>query len=178
MRNTRKSTSTSAAVSVSGSRSRLRDDRTKILNALMERDILALPIHDSFVVQYGLEDVLREIMGTVYKGTMNKDIEIQADLAFMDEYLPHAVDMDREGVYSVADAVDDYSERLSYAIYQKRKSDFQKVQTAAWRAVFLNEYLGDKWEFVSDLLGRPYSGILSLLSGEDSKNQNGRQRAS
>ena len=56
-----------------------------VMLAMMKRDYLALPIHDSFITYSGLIPIIVEEMQTAYQRQMRQTINIDADVAFFED---------------------------------------------------------------------------------------------
>ena len=52
--------------------------------AMMQRDILVLPVHDSFIVRAGYFGLLRDEMKRAHTERMQNEISIKMDLSFLE----------------------------------------------------------------------------------------------
>ena len=105
-----------------------------VMLTMMERDVLVLPVHDSFITWPAQREALHDAMAQAYKEHMRGTIQIEADVSFLETELPEgANELDEFGVYSFEEAVDDYDQRPEFASYRQRKLDFLAQKDEAWR---------------------------------------------
>ncbi len=109
------------------------DIAESVMLTMMQEGILALPVHDSFIVWHSKKDRLIEVMKDKYQALMSQAVEVKPDVSWMDENLPpDAKDFNDEGVRFYDDFQADIVERPEYASYRKRLSDFVKDKGEAW----------------------------------------------
>ena len=123
------------------------DIAEQIMLKMMEHGILVLPIHDSFIVEDGRQDRLRQVMAEAYQSAIGKDVGIKADATMFQElpsddglaekfgyknHFEYRLALDKEGVQSLEDVIGDIEERPEYEKYRQRKKDFLKYCTADW----------------------------------------------
>ena len=59
-----------------------------VMLSMMKRNILVLPIHDSFLVRSGHYLALRDEMLRAYRDAMQADIKLTIDLSYLDQQQP------------------------------------------------------------------------------------------
>ncbi len=111
-----------------------------VMMHFVDRDILVLPVHDSFLIDARHEAALREKMIEACMKNIGEEIGIKADPSFIETVLfknhallEEAVEKDRLGVSSIRDFLDDYEGQPGFGLYRARKIDFLSRQTEAWR---------------------------------------------
>ena len=111
-----------------------------VMMHFVDRDILVLPVHDSFLIDARHEAALREKMIEACMKNIGEEIGIKADPSFIETVLfknhallEEAVEKDRLGVSSIRDFLDDYEGQPEFGLYRARKRDFLSRQTEAWR---------------------------------------------
>jgi len=112
------------------------DIAEEVVMTMMERDILVLPVHDSFLAYPAQKDALKDVMATAYRNHMKSEIGIEADPSFIDEELAEVKALEEEGVYFIQDAIDDIERKPEYANYRNRKLDFLADKDEQWRYRF------------------------------------------
>jgi hypothetical protein len=109
------------------------DIAEEVMLTFMERDILVLPVHDSFLVYFSQEEALKEIMATAYRKRMKKEISIKPDPSFIETQLSQKeIDDDELGVKYLEDTIDEFERKEGYTGYRQRKFDFLKDKDEAW----------------------------------------------
>lgn len=95
--------------------------------------ILALPVHDSFIVWHSKRDRLIEVMKDKYQAHMSQIVYVKTDVSWMDENLPaEAKELHEAGMRFYDDFQANIVERPEYAHYRKRLSDFIAEKEEAW----------------------------------------------
>ncbi|WP_045834578.1 hypothetical protein [Hyphomicrobium sp. 99] len=108
-----------------------------VMMSFMARDVLVLPVHDSFLTFPGQRDDLKTAMQTAYVARMGQNIGIDADPSFFEtELSPDAIELDNEGVRPLSDAIDGYESSSDYVAYRKRRADFLVGKSDAWKFRF------------------------------------------
>ncbi len=106
-----------------------------VMTMMMNRDKLVLPVHDSFLVQSGLQEQLKEVMAEAYAKKLKGEIGIKSELSFFE--VEGVTSREREmidaGVYGLGDALDRFERQAQFAGYRSRKQDFLGRQTETWR---------------------------------------------
>lgn len=108
------------------------DIAEQVMLRMMEHGKLALPIHDSFIVQFCDHHLLYETMKGVYRDYMGQDIKVDDDYPFSAHPVNRLPDFDYEGGY-LADAVDEYEGQHQFAGYQARKEIWLSRQDHEWK---------------------------------------------
>jgi hypothetical protein len=105
-----------------------------VMLSMMKRNILVLPIHDSFMVRKGFVDRLNDEMRRAYRKRLGTDIDLKIDPSFLHWGPPQGVVI---SAFERMDAVieEQSAEKLEggdYASYYKRKHKFLSSKTAEW----------------------------------------------
>lgn len=109
------------------------DIAEKVMLTLLEDGIVALPVHDSFIVQDGAQRYLRDVMVSAYKERMGQEIEVTADTTWLEENLPaEAYLLDELGVRFIDDFQSDVEELDEYRLYRQRRHDFLDYKSEKW----------------------------------------------
>ncbi|MFH1345799.1 MAG: hypothetical protein ABIL01_32005 [Pseudomonadota bacterium] len=103
-----------------------------VMLSMMKRDYLALPIHDSFVTYNGLGPIIIEEMKRAYRSRINSEIDVDADVSFLDLELPNQApeDFDVEGFFR------ERSDMPGYDGYRARLRQFFGTRTEGWQNRF------------------------------------------
>jgi hypothetical protein len=103
-----------------------------VMLRMMKRDILVLPVHDSFITYHEMRNDLETEMRRVYREVMGTDIVIKADEALRDRYVYEleGFQLDSEEV------VENIMDRPGYEGYRGRSREFFKTRTDSWRRQF------------------------------------------
>jgi hypothetical protein len=105
----------------------------EVMHSMMERDILVLPIHDSFVVQRVHEQALRDAMYRAYEGWFNRNIAIKRDLSYADHVGPFLILSPFEDNLILDEVLDPASSKpKGYERYFKRREDFLSDKPREW----------------------------------------------
>lgn len=104
------------------------DIAMQVIKRLQAADILALPVHDSFVTYEGSSEKLRTTMANVYRETMQSEIGIDADPAFLDQY-----EIPGEDGFDPENEVAKIEKQPEYSSYLSRKKDFLSRQSDEWK---------------------------------------------
>lgn len=123
------------------------DVAERVMLTLMDEGIVALPIHDSFLVPEGRQARLRQVMAEAYREEMGQDVAIQADETLYGD-LPRDDDLarelgfansdayrlalDSEGIQALGDPILEIENRPTYAQYRARKRAFLQMQGEHW----------------------------------------------
>lgn len=108
-----------------------------VMMSFMERDVLVLPVHDSFLTYPAQRSDLLDAMQTAYAARMSQHIGIDADPSFIETELSEdAVELDSEGVRSIEDLISEYESAPHFAGYRQRRTDFLVGRSDAWRMRF------------------------------------------
>ena len=100
---------------------------------MMEKDILVLPVHDSFITYHTLQSEIRDEMIRVYKEVMQGDIGIEADLSFIDLWNKEAA----IGVeFDPHDVVENVQAHSGYDGFRERHREFFKTRSESWWSRF------------------------------------------
>jgi hypothetical protein len=99
-----------------------------VMLRMMKRDILVLPVHDSFITYHELRNDLEKEMRRAYKEQVGKDIAIKADESLRDRYVREldGFQLDPEEV------VENIMERPGYEGYRERSREFFRTRTDRW----------------------------------------------
>jgi hypothetical protein len=109
------------------------DVAEKVMIDLMDENILALPVHDSFIVIDGNQNRLREVMLQAYRAVMKQDIGISVDTTWLEENLPaDASELNELGVRFLDDYQADVEQSSEYERYRQRRSDFLSFMGEPW----------------------------------------------
>jgi hypothetical protein len=107
-----------------------------VMRAMMARDFLVLPIHDSFVTYSGLGEPLTDVMKSSYHARMKADVGVDADPTFLEqEILDENLPNDEE-YPDLLDIVDGRSSDAEYKYYTQRLKDFLDSRTDEWHRRF------------------------------------------
>ena len=107
------------------------DIAEEIMLTMMKRDVLVLPVHDSFIVQTSYWRALRNVMRAAYEQRMKRDIGVKIDLSFFDRrlvrigpdatmWIPQVFDTELKEQYNNPNG--------EYAGYFARKQEFLSLQ--------------------------------------------------
>lgn len=109
------------------------DIAEQVMHSMMTRNILVLPIHDSFIVRSGFYRLLKEEMRKAYKQEMNRSIGIKMDGSFLD-MVSSPADIGEFVTSLFRDIEDDLVEEddVRYQSYYRRKRDVQATKDLAW----------------------------------------------
>lgn len=103
-----------------------------VMRAMMARDALVLPVHDSFITYYGTKDRLLVEMKRAYRDRMRADIGVAADTSFLDGLA------EVEGPYA-EDVIEAREAEQGYEGYRSRLEAFRRTRTQQWRQRFGGE---------------------------------------
>ena len=104
-----------------------------VMLRMMEKDILVLPVHDSFITYHELQTQMRDEMARAYKEKMESDIGIKADDSFIDQWNEEAqigVEFDAE------DVVDNVRSYPGYDGFRERYRNFISTRDGEWHHRF------------------------------------------
>jgi hypothetical protein len=123
------------------------DVAERVMLTLNAEGILALPVHDSFIVQEGRQARLREVMAATYREAIGQEVGIQADDTLFDE-LPRDDEVARrfgfenfdqyrlalqaEGIGDIEEPIVEIEQRPDYAQYRVRKQSFLQMMGEEW----------------------------------------------
>lgn len=99
-----------------------------VMLSMMQRDYPVLPIHDSFVTYSGLGPIIIEEMKRAYRYRMNSEIDIDADVSFLDLELPSQIPDD----FDVKVFFEERSDKPGYDGYRARRRQFFGTRTENW----------------------------------------------
>ena len=95
-----------------------------VMLRMMEDGHLVLPIHDSFIVEDGYQNRLKEVMVEAYRSQLGKGISIDADPTWIESLPVEAFQLDKLGVRSLEDWLVEEEERPEYSGYVARREEF------------------------------------------------------
>lgn len=113
-----------------------------VMMRFMERDILVLPVHDSFLTYPGQSTELRAAMVDAFRSVMGTSIDIDEGQLFLAQDDPAALELDEEGVRSLDDTITMLEERDGYERYRARRTSFLRDKDEAWRWRFYSSSEG------------------------------------
>ena len=99
---------------------------------MMNKDYLALPIHDSFITYSGLGPIIVEEMKTAYRKHMKAEVNVDADVTFLEFEGQHELQED----VGIEDIVEERSYLHGYDGYRARLSRFPGTRTEKWQYRF------------------------------------------
>lgn len=109
------------------------DIAERVMLTLMDEGIVALPVHDSFIVIDNKQDRLREVMSKAYFDVMKQEIGVKADTIWTEKMIPPEADeLQALGVRFRDDFQADIERRPEYARYRGRRDDFLRVMGEGW----------------------------------------------
>jgi hypothetical protein len=109
------------------------DIAENVMLSMMKRNILVLPIHDSFMVRKGFVDRLRDEMRRAYRERMGRDIGLKTDPSFLHRGpAQESVISTFDQIEAILDEDEKSLEKGDYAGYYKRKHKFLSKKTAEW----------------------------------------------
>lgn len=109
------------------------DIAERVILTMMDNGVLALPVHDSFIVHHTRAGLLHQIMREAYAERMGREIGTKADTEWLETAIPaEAYELDAEGAYYIEDTITDLSEGPEFAQYRKRHQDFLKLAGESW----------------------------------------------
>ena len=101
------------------------DIAERVMLTMMDENVLALPVHDSFIVWDTKLDRLREVMLDAYHHYMRSEIGVKADPVWIEEHLSaEAHELHEAGVRHIEDSLYEYREAPKYARYRNRLWDW------------------------------------------------------
>lgn len=124
------------------------DIAERIMLTLLEENILALPVHDSFVVEDGRQGRLEEVMRAIYQEYLGQDVAISADPTMFQElprddavaqrfgyatYEAYRIALAEDGIRSFEDDFTEIEGREGYEGYWARKQEVLRWKGEAWR---------------------------------------------
>ncbi|WP_274426178.1 hypothetical protein [Chelativorans sp. YIM 93263] len=123
------------------------DIAERVMHQLMEQNVLALPVHDSFIVRDGHQPRLREAMLRAFREELGREIAIDEDERLFPE-LPHDAELVRrlgfqnfqeyadaaanEGLLDYEEHVLEVEMRPEYTYYRQRRLDFLNIKGENW----------------------------------------------
>jgi hypothetical protein len=102
-----------------------------VMLAMMKRNYLALPIHDSFITYSGIIPIIVDEMKSAYRARMNQEVGVDADLSFLEQegiWPTHD-----EGQNDPEDIVRDRVQSSGYEGYDARLRAFLRTKSDDWR---------------------------------------------
>jgi hypothetical protein len=109
-----------------------------VMLAMMERNELALPIHDSFITYSWLHPVIIQEMRSAYRSRMKQEIAVDADTTFLE--IEKLWPMDDEGQDDPEEIVRDRGQSSGYQGYDERLRAFLRTKSDEWRRKFGQGY--------------------------------------
>jgi hypothetical protein len=107
------------------------DIAESVMLTMMREGHLVLPIHDSFVVENGRENRLREVMVDAYTRHIGHNIEIEdnepLNLFPLEAWAQHEAE-----VRDIEDWIADVEEQDGYTNYRQRRTDFLRLKGERW----------------------------------------------
>lgn len=103
------------------------DIAESVMLTMMEMRLPVLPIHDSFLVELGQQDVLQRVMTEAWEAHGRNAIDIKADPSWLDhlfESNPHAQEMDAVGAKSIEEFWTELEARPEFHSYRERRAHF------------------------------------------------------
>jgi hypothetical protein len=107
-----------------------------VMLSMMKRNILVLPIHDSFIVRSGFHLALIDEMQRAFREKMKSDIDLKMVLSFWDK---QPGQKNANSTFEQFDAILDKKRRLEegpYAGYYQRRRDFVARKNRAYFGQF------------------------------------------
>jgi hypothetical protein len=104
-----------------------------VMLTLMAKDILVLPVHDSFVTYHSCKDLVQTEMARSYKEAMKSEIGIEADPSFLEYWNKDAALPVQFSAYDVA--LNEQA-RPGFEGYRRRLETFVKRQPDSWAERF------------------------------------------
>lgn len=99
-----------------------------VMNRMMERNILALPVHDSFITYHETRGILQEEMRRAYQEHMGKKVGIEPDTDLVDRYISEI-----EGFELLPEeVVDHHQDQNGYDGFKSRNEAFRKTRSKEW----------------------------------------------
>ena len=108
------------------------DIAEEVMISMMNKDYLALPIHDSFITYSGLGPIIIEEMKIAYRKHMKAEVNIDADDTFLEFEGQHELPED----VGIEDIVEKRSYLPGYEGYRARLSQFFRTRTEKWEYRF------------------------------------------
>lgn len=108
------------------------DIAESVMLTMMAEGTLVLPIHDSFVVEEGRQDRLREVMVDAYRHDLGFEINVDANPTWLEQLPAEAIELDELSVRPLEDWWADEEMRPEYESYRRRKADFLRIKGEAW----------------------------------------------
>lgn len=102
---------------------------------LMEQGIVALPVHDSFIVPLGKEDALKTAMLKAFEVHAGAEIKVDADQSWLDDLIaenPDVIELDDLDVRHISDFWQDHFDAPGFEKFKQRQSDFLAFKGEAW----------------------------------------------
>ncbi|BCH02641.1 hypothetical protein MesoLj131b_46400 [Mesorhizobium sp. 131-2-5] len=103
-----------------------------VMLTMKDEGTLVLPIHDSFVVEDGKQERLREVMVGAYREHLGFDINVDANPTWLEQLPAEAIELDQLGVRDLADWLAEQEARPEYENYRQRKTAFLTARGEAW----------------------------------------------
>ncbi|WP_457938824.1 hypothetical protein [Mesorhizobium sp. 10J20-29] len=108
------------------------DIAESVMLTMMAEGILVLPIHDSFVVEEGRQQRLREVMIQAYNDHLGHGIDIDANVTWLGR-LPQEIHvMEELGVRGPEDVLAEQEMQPEYANYRERRAAFLRERGEHW----------------------------------------------
>ncbi len=104
------------------------DIAESVMLTMKAEGTLVLPIHDSFVVEEGRQNRLRDVMIAAYNARLGRDILIDSDETWFDMLPAEAIEMDELEVLDLEDWISQAEQRPGYENYRQRKADFLRMK--------------------------------------------------
>ncbi|MBE7184532.1 MAG: hypothetical protein INR68_09015 [Methylobacterium mesophilicum] len=111
------------------------DIAEQVMLELMTEGIVALPVHDSFIVPLGKEDRLKSAMLKAFAEHAGAEIRVDADSTWLDDLVavnPEVIELDDLDVRHVSDFWQDHFDDPGFERFKQRQSDFLAVKGEAW----------------------------------------------
>ncbi len=109
------------------------DIAEEVMLTLMAEGTLALPVHDSFIVEDGRQDRLKQVMSDAYRRLEGQAIEIDADTTWHEENLPENAQLLHDlGVKDLEEYVSEVEEGPDYRYYLERRRAFIRQKGERW----------------------------------------------
>ncbi len=104
-----------------------------VMLQMMNQGQLVLPVHDSFIIRSGNEDLLREAMLAAYHEKTGSRIEMDTDPIWFEEI---TTEDDRElhelGIRDISENMIDIIAQPEFTKYSQRRADFVELMGEAW----------------------------------------------
>lgn len=100
-----------------------------VMLRMMQRDILVLPIHDSFISWIGQRDNVIKEMKLAYRERMKAEIGVEADPSVFDSLFEEAPEV-------VPDMIEKEVSRPGYEGYRQRQKTFMDSRSERWHRRF------------------------------------------